>query len=586
MRKRYIPLMTRLNCLFGAVIVLACGVLSVFSYQMNLQSHLSQREASSAALLRTMAQSIDAQMAQVEIIVQEMAYDKDVIGLLQGGSLSKQILTISFSVGEEVLRNESYLTALGAKILILSVNDSALESWDTLIYENRLSEDAFYAEFLESGKLALWGGTENGLMSSEGDGVLPYYHKVVTGLNTRIGTVRCSVRADKLFAPLSEYDGGALMVIRDGKMLFGANDGGAQPLEVRAGSWREGDNLYVAAPLDRLGASLVMRMPFASIRRMAMRDIAFSIIAISLVGVALLMIARRAVEAMLSRLNRLTKAVETIPEGCCAVLLPEDGPDEVGKLSRAFSSLLEQVNAYYDELIQKEKDKRHAQMMALQYQINPHFLFNSLYWLQLQMEESGVDGALTASIEQLGQVLHYNILGSRLALLSEEKEHILAYVGFVGAMKENHIKLSISMPPELQSARILRFTLQPLLENAIGHGYVPGNDLHIHIDFRVDATQELFEIAVRNDGQGISADTLAALQERLDAAALEGLPVSDQKDGHGTALNNLARRLALTYGSDARLLMESENGNTCARILLPLQPCLGEENGHENAGRG
>ena len=587
MGRRYVPLMAQINRMFGAVIVLACGVLSIFSYELNLQSHLSELADQNTVLLRTMAQSIDTQLAQVEIIVQEMAYDNDVINLLRGKSLPKQILSISFSVGEKLQRNEAYLFALTSDMVVLSVDDAMPESYDTLVHESRLADNEFYADFLKSTRLSGWGSLETAMFTASAkDVVLPYYHKVVTGMSNRIGTIRCAVRVDRLFAPLAEYGGDTMMAIRDQERLFTVGDEAMAPKEMRTGSWREGDNLYFATPLNSLEASLVMWAPFDQIRGLAMRDIAFSTLTIFLVGMVLLMVTRQMVKAMLSRLHRLTEAVGAIPEGGCAVVLPEDGPDEVGKLSRAFSSLLEQVNAYYDELLQEEKDKRHAQTMALQYQLNPHFLFNSLYWLQLQLEERNVDPSLTASIEQLGQVLHYNMLGSRLALLFEEEEHILAYVGFVGAMKENHIHLSIDMPEELHDAQILRFTLQPLLENAIQHGYVLGQDLHIHIAFRANESTDLFEIAVHNDGRRIPADQLAELQERLDAASVEGLPMGDHKTGHGTALNNLARRLALTYGAAARLLVESDERDTCMRILLPLCQCMRKENGRENADRG
>ena len=62
--------------------------------------------------------------------------------------------------------------------------------------------------------------------------------------------------------------------------------------------------------------------------------------------------------------------------------------------------------------------------------------------------------------------------------------------------------------------------------------------------------------------------------------------MGDHKTGHGTALNNLARRLALTYGAAARLLVESDERDTCMRILLPLCQCVRKENGRENADRG
>ena len=108
------------------------------------------------------------------------------------------------------------------------------------------------------------------------------------------------------------------------------------------------------------------------------------------------------------------------------------------------------------------------------------------YWLQLQMEEQGVDPALTASIESLGRVLHYNVLGSREAMLSEEEEQIWAYVDFASATKDHQVSLAVDLPEALRSARILRFTLQPLLENAIRHGYVPVSYTHLDVYKRQD----------------------------------------------------------------------------------------------------
>ena len=587
MKRRDRSLMAKINGMFAIIIVLACVALSVFSYRLNRQAYLSDLSSQSAVVARTLAQSVEARLMQVEIITAEMACNDDLVRLLREESMAKQILAMVFTVRDEMLDHEAYLATLSADMVALSVNESIPEDYNTLVHESRLDDNAFYRRFRESGARSAWGGPEQPMQDVGASGpVLPYYYTVISGLNRRVGTVRCAVSATRLFAPLLDYEGpGTLTVAREGETLFARGDGG--PLRLEAGQWREGSRLYFSAALESLDAQLVLGLDYGAVQMEALRGTAGAVLSILLMGVLLLIVARRVLRAILARLHRLTDAGGAIPEGVYDVKLPEEGPDEVGRLARAFGSLLSRVGAYYDALLQKEKDKRRAQSMALQYQINPHFLFNSLYWLQLRMEEEGVDSGLTESIEQLGRVLHYNLLGVSEALLSEEEQHILAYVSFASAMKGFDIRLTIDMPEALRNVRILRFTLQPLLENAIQHGCAPGQSLSIAIAFSADRAADRFEIAVRNDGKRIPPDKLRALQARLETAARDGIPRADAQSGHGTALCNLARRLALTYEEAARLTVRSDDEETCVTIVLPLSRCLGkEEENHETADRG
>ena len=587
MREHNTPLMARINRMFGVIIALACVVLSIFSFVLNLKSQFSDTATQSNALLRTMAQGINTQLSQVELIVQELAYDKALIDLLQEENVTSQILSIAFSVDSAVKTNEVYLSNLSADLVVLSRSDDILESYSTIVHESHFAGDPFFGDFLECSAMSTWGPPVSNMpFTLTSDVMLPYYRKVITGMSTRLGTVRCAVSVRRLFSPLTQYDGQAtLMVLRGGDTLFTQGEA-SMPGDVREGVWLEGQTFYCCVPLNSLNASLILCMPIAQIRHSATRSTALSSLAILLLGLALLLVTRRIVRAMLARLHSLADAVDAIPQGANAVALPEEGDDEVGRLALAFSSLLDRVSTYYDTLLLKEKDKRHAQSLALQYQINPHFLFNSLYWLQLKMEEQGVTPALPNSIEQLGRVLRYNLLGSREALLSEEREHILAYVDFVSAMKDGHIHLTeVVMLETLQNARILRFTLQPLLENAIQHGYVPGQDMHIRIAFHADEAHDHFAIEVHNDGRPIPPEKLQELHERLQRAARMDLPVPQGESGHGTALCNLARRLALTYGDDAQLFFDPGAGDTCVRILLPLSQCMRKETAHEHPDR-
>ncbi len=128
MTRRHVPLTAQLNRIFGAVILLTCVILSVFSYRMNMQAHIASQTAQSVLLLRTMAQSINAQMAQVEIIAQETAYDEDVISLLRMERLPEQIVSIVATMDQKFQRTEAYLAGLGLDIVLLSEDDAAMRA--------------------------------------------------------------------------------------------------------------------------------------------------------------------------------------------------------------------------------------------------------------------------------------------------------------------------------------------------------------------------------------------------------------------------------------------------------------------------
>ena len=582
MSKPSTSLATKINRVLVAVIVLICGVLSVVSYRYSLNTHLSELATQNALLLNAVAQNIDNQLAQVEIITSEVAHDADLMKLLTEKRVSKQILSMVFTVSEKLQLSELYLSSLSADMLALSMNDSVLEDYNTLVHEARLNGNESYLTFQQSGALSGWGDTEEATFSLAISGiVLPYYYNIYTGLGTRIGCMRCTVSIQRLFSGLNEN----MAVMRGSRALY--HTGEFVPPKLSGEGWqREGDWLYFTLPLERIDATLVMSEPYGRLRSESQRSALAYTLVILLFGVVLILAMQYMVRRILARLRSLTAAVGALPQDVRGLSLPEGGSDEVGQLASAFNRLLGEASSYYDQLIQKEKDKRKAQSMALQYQINPHFLFNSLYWLQLQMEAQGVSAELTESIEHLGRVLHYNLLGDHEALLSEEREHVLSYVRFVSAMKNFEIHLNVDMPQELEKAHILRFMLQPLLENAIQHGFVQGEPMRIDIVFSIHPEADQFEIAVHNDGKRIPPETLQALRERVRTAMSDGMPTANRATGHGTALNNLARRLALVYEERAVMELSSTQKDTCVRILLPLHRCMEGGAKLENTDRG
>ena len=391
---------------------------------------------------------------------------------------------------------------------------------------------------------------------------LTFFHEVYTSIRQRIGVIMCSISKDRLFRLLQNVEG---MMVTNAQDILYTWDGAKHPMpeQLQAGAWFENNAYYIAQPLERLGLTLLICTELQPLRAQALYNALVNMAAISFVGLLLLAVSHIQVRKMLSHLEQTRKAVIDLPEGAdLSSRLPDTWNDEAGELAVAFKRLNSRVNEYYHRLLQEEKDKRHAQQIALQYQLNPHFLFNSLYWLQLQLENRDMDDTLSDAIAQLGQVLHYNLEEQLTATLMEEKQMAQAYVSFMSSMKGSEISLDIDLPQSLRCSTVPRFTLQPLLENAIQHGFVKGAPLHLHVSFQAKHGGSALHITVANDGKPIPPDRLAQLNAYLQQ------PAEDHPAG-GVGLRNIKRRLVLFYGETVSMTVASDVQNTQVTITLP-----------------
>ena len=137
-----------------------------------------------------------------------------------------------------------------------------------------------------------------------------------------------------------------------------------------------------------------------------------------------------------------------------------------------------------------------------------------------------------------------------------------AYVSFMSSMKGSEISLDIDLPQSLRCSTVPRFTLQPLLENAIQHGFVKGAPLHLHVSFQAKHGGSALHITVSNDGKPIPPDRLAQLNAYLQQ------PAEDHPAG-GVGLRNIKRRLVLFYGETVSMTVASDVQNTQVTITLP-----------------
>ncbi|MDO4649665.1 MAG: sensor histidine kinase [Eubacteriales bacterium] len=228
-------------------------------------------------------------------------------------------------------------------------------------------------------------------------------------------------------------------------------------------------------------------------------------------------------------------------------------------------------NFYSSKQLQKELEDylniiNNAQITALQAQISPHFLFNTLENLRWKaMELSGGDNEVAGIILNLSEMLRISLDNSRQVIsLRDEMNNAKLYVEILKLRYGDKVHVEWDIPENLYNCQIVKVTLQPLIENAVYHGIKPkrGKGL-IQVSGRIEGERLLIE--VRDDGVGMSPEEVEALNNDLKEMYV-------MKPGH-IGVRNVGQRLKLILGENADIRMESSQGEgAVVKMNLPLYP--------------
>lgn len=263
-------------------------------------------------------------------------------------------------------------------------------------------------------------------------------------------------------------------------------------------------------------------------------------------------------------IDRLVRHINRIAEGDFTQDPAIESGDEIGTIGKVVNDMTGQIDQLMRQRLEDEKEKGSLELKMLQAQINPHFLYNtldSIKWIAVIQKNSGIVKAVTALsglLKNMAKGFHEKVT------LKKELEFVEDYVTIEKLKYVELFDLKIQMDdPNLMRAKIVKLTLQPLVENAIFSGIEPSGKngtILIHI-YSMDG---LLYLVVRDDGVGIAQEKLERLLENTEK--LKG----DRMSSIGIA--NVDRRIKLTYGEDYGLSIASEVGAyTEITIVVPLE---------------
>lgn len=263
-------------------------------------------------------------------------------------------------------------------------------------------------------------------------------------------------------------------------------------------------------------------------------------------------------------IDRLVKHVGRIAEGNFIQDKTLESRDEIGLIGKAVNSMSGQIEQLMEKRLEDEKEKSSLEIRMLQAQINPHFLYNtldSIKWIAVIQKNSGIVKAVTA----LSKLLKNMAKGvDEHVTLKEELDFVRDYVTLEKLKYVEMFDLEVEIDDEkLYDAKIVKLTLQPLVENAIFSGIEPGGKNGI-ILIRAYERGGCLYIEVRDNGIGIPAEKIPQLLDHTEK--LKG----DQMSSIG--MPNVDRRLKLIYGEEYGLSVESRvEEYTRITVRIPLE---------------
>lgn len=268
------------------------------------------------------------------------------------------------------------------------------------------------------------------------------------------------------------------------------------------------------------------------------------VIALSVIGVAILVvsIASRAVsKSILTPLNRLVARCNQVAEGDYLSPFEEGKSVEIDFLSANIQRMVESIMNLSHQLVEEEKKLSEERLRTLQHQINPHFLNNVLQTIKA-LSVAGEMEKISLITISLGKILAYSVYQPyEDVTLEVELEYVKNYIEVQNIRYENKILYSIDCEEKAKKIQISKLTLQPLVENAIEHGY--DGKSRLVIDISAECESDMIYIMISDNGVGMSWQELEKLQEQLDGG------VYNKESGIGIV--NVNERLKKKFGKES-----------------------------------
>ncbi|WP_276354494.1 sensor histidine kinase [Cohnella caldifontis] len=272
--------------------------------------------------------------------------------------------------------------------------------------------------------------------------------------------------------------------------------------------------------------------------------------------------------------QRLAAAMKAVEGGDLKVFVDLRSTNEIGILGNSFNRMIKRINLLIDRVYEAEILQKEAEIKALQSQINPHFLYNTLAVID-SIAAVKQEQEISSITQMLADIFRYSTGGNEHATVDEELSHLQRYLNIQKYRYGDDLRWQFIVDPDVRDCRIVKLLLQPIVENSVIHGIRKAGMIKVIV---LPSGNHL-TVTVEDNGSGMTEDELNGLLLRLEKASrLE----SKEESGRHIGLVNVNRRIKSFYGDRYGMTIVSSEGlGTKVSLTLPMiREPVQEHQGH------
>lgn len=586
-------LKTRLLAAFFVTSIIPIVIVNLFSYFNSSRIVRSHMQELIRANLQQTRSSLDVWLESYEDILLQIYTDDDIVNLVDNINSGKDVSVSKNQLRrvlhglfytKEYIKSISIITENGTLIFYDLITGSSTDnSW---IGYMDMTEEELYSSVIEDNHTHFI-STQSGIPFGSKEYYLFHIgHRIIDyrDVDKQLGIVVVSVDEELLDSVCSNEENldssFNFMVDEEGKIVSYPDK---KKLTMQAITWSgneeerkagyeefirgqdisNGKTMSVDVVYDEVFHCDIINVSSQEevIRRLnAQQQITLIVIGISLGALAVMILIL--IQRLTGSLNNMVTVMKCAGKGelSARVKIEKNMPGEVETIAQEFNYMLEKLSVSMEHEREALDRQRKAEIAALEAQINPHFLYNTLdtiNWMAIDREEYEISSA----INSLAYILRYGIDDSNgIVTVRQECDWLKKYLFLQQTRLKNTFQCEIHIEPEVMEMHIHKLLLQPFVENAILHGFDGVNRVHI-LSVDISREQEKLKVEIYDNGKGIPA----GLAEQMNRGIF---PQSHEKNHIG--MENAINRIQMYYGDAAKVVIESCEGEwTKIQIRIP-----------------
>lgn len=572
----YIPLRVKFMAVFFVLITVPFVISGVFAYQKLTENSERDARGYTLQLMEQMRLNLERYVKDIDRLTISPLYDSSVLSILRNHNRPQG--EPPYLSSDELLRMNRFLSAL---------TFDRTDIYNVVI----LANDGGMFSILESKTYRAWSGADNSwrdqvLAQDGGLTLIPphtpgYYvgkgRQVVSlaralrepGTNRLLGMIKVDMTKESLesMIAINNLSNSSYLFISDlsGRQIYpfetGEQDGSSQQFP---------NEQYLHMVVDSEDAKLRITgmIPYQELRKNADEMIRFlSILSLVSIGCAYI-IALAAAGRLVRPIRHLQSRMKMVRQGSLHVQAKVMTNDEIGQLTEVFNTMVVDLNQLVKEVYERKLREREAELSALQSQINPHFMYNTLETINIRALQNR-DSVLSSIVQSLAKLLRYTVdRQEKPVVLKNELQFVEAYLDIQSFRLGDRLRSGIYVDSSFDYCLVPKLLLQPFVENVIEHAMNENEPTFVSIS--VSMEEDDLIIAVEDNGRGMDAEQLELVRASLAERRKLGGPDFFGSAVKGVALCNVHQRLQLLYGHGYGVEIKSVPGvGTAFYIRVP-----------------